>query len=175
MLIGLVLIGLFHWAPDQLTAGIEPQGLLGALAGAAVIFIAFEGFQLLTYDCDEIRNPERLLPLASLSAVAAVILVFLFSFATVNTLALVQKTSRRWAALLGLIGSTAAGLVSLWHMLLHDQAVLLGLVALVLLTTVGRPHLLRYARQLSSEASDAPAHRKELSDREEREQSQDQQ
>ena len=264
VLLGLAFLGLAHWAPDQLTSGLEPHGLFGALAGAAMIFMAFEGFQLLAYDYDEIRNPRRLLPLASLSAVAAVIvvyvtvaigatmlvgasviverqeialsiagqraaglfgliavtvaaafstasainatlfstarlmkhvadhddlplqlahenrhqvpshailgigavgallasfgslsalvgaasLVFLFAFATVNAIALSQATQRRWVALLGLIGCAAAGLVSIWHLLLHEQLVLAGLVLLVLATTLGRPYVLRYARQL---------------------------
>ncbi|MEL0167484.1 MAG: amino acid permease [Pseudomonadaceae bacterium] len=38
--------------------------------------MAYEGFQLLTYDYEDIENPQRTLPLAVLSAIVVVILVY---------------------------------------------------------------------------------------------------
>ena len=263
VLCGLALVGLLHWAPTQLTAGVAPAPATHALAGAAAIFMAYEGFQLLTYDYEEIRDAPRLLPLASISAVLAVIVVyvlvalgatmlvgagtlveqkeialsiagqralgltglvlvtiaaafstasainatlfstarlmrdvaaqrelppllrhenrqqvpdnavigiglvsallaslgslellvqaaslsFLFTFGTVNTIALTQRVTHRWISLAGLLGSAAAALVLLWRMLTADPLVLVALTAMVLLATVGRPHLLRLARK----------------------------
>ena len=43
-----------------------------ALFGAASVFMAYEGFQLLTYDYEDIRSPERTLPLAVMSLFSAV-------------------------------------------------------------------------------------------------------
>ena len=68
VLLGLALLGLLHWAPKQLTAGVFPETPAHALAGAAAIFMTYEGFQLLTYDYDDTRDVPRLLPLASISA-----------------------------------------------------------------------------------------------------------
>lgn len=76
ILLGLASIGLWKWQPDQLIAGIESKGLLGALIGAASVFMAFEGFQLLTYDYEDIRNPKKTLPRAIISAVIVVIFVY---------------------------------------------------------------------------------------------------
>jgi amino acid transporter len=76
ILLGLASIGLWKWQPDQLMAGIESKGLLGALIGAASVFMAYEGFQLLTYDYEDIRNPKKTLPRAILSAVVVVIFVY---------------------------------------------------------------------------------------------------
>jgi amino acid transporter len=76
VLLGLALLGLLQWAPEQLTAGVSPAAATHALAGAAAIFMAYEGFQLLTYDYDDIRDAPRTLPLASISAVLAVIAVY---------------------------------------------------------------------------------------------------
>jgi amino acid transporter len=77
ILIGLAAIGLWHWQPEQMTAGIESRGIGGALVGAASVFMAYEGFQLIAYDYEEIRNPGKTLPRAVMSAVAAVILVYI--------------------------------------------------------------------------------------------------
>lgn len=77
VLIGLAIIGIIHWSPGQLTSGIGNKSIGNALMGAAVIFMAYEGFQLLTYDYDEIRNPQKNLPLASLTAVVSVIIIYI--------------------------------------------------------------------------------------------------
>ena len=77
VLLGLAAVGLWSFHPDRLaTEAAEPGGLAGALVGAATIFMAYEGFQLLTYDYEDIRHPQRTLPLAMLSAVATVIVVY---------------------------------------------------------------------------------------------------
>ena len=76
ILLGLASIGLWKWQPSQLTAGIESKGLLGAFIGAASVFMAYEGFQLLTYDYEDIRNPKKTLPWAIVSAVVVVIFVY---------------------------------------------------------------------------------------------------
>jgi len=76
ILVSLAAIGLWKWQPEQLTAGIESKGILGAMIGAASVFMAYEGFQLLAYDYEDIRNPKKTLPRAVISAVVVVILVY---------------------------------------------------------------------------------------------------
>lgn len=76
ILIALGAIGLVQWDPVQLVAGMEPRPFWGAGIGAASIFMSYEGFQLLAYEYDEIRQPQKILRPALLSAVAFVVLVY---------------------------------------------------------------------------------------------------
>ena len=77
VLLGLAAWGLAQWQPDMLSQGIEDIGVGAAIFGAAAIFMAYEGFQLLSYDYDDIENPSRTLPTAMLSAIAVVIVVYM--------------------------------------------------------------------------------------------------
>lgn len=77
VLVGLAAIGLSQWNPEQLTAGIEPKPWSAAFIGAATIFMAYEGFQLLSYDYDDLKNPNHTLSRATISAVIAVIVVYI--------------------------------------------------------------------------------------------------
>lgn len=76
VLLGLSIFGIIHWSPEQLTAGIEAKSWSTAIVGAATIFIAYEGFQLLSYDYEDIKNPTKTLPRATISAVIAVIFIY---------------------------------------------------------------------------------------------------
>ena len=82
ILLGLAAIGLWNWAPDRLELDPgQPVSLTGALIGAGVVFMAYEGFQLLSYDYDEMKDPPRVIgramPLAILVTMAVYILVAL--------------------------------------------------------------------------------------------------
>ena len=76
ILLGLSLFGIIKWDSAQLTANIEPQPVYTSMIGAAFIFMAYEGFQLVSYDYDEIRNPQKNLPKAIISAVIAVTVIY---------------------------------------------------------------------------------------------------
>ena len=260
VLFGLAALGLWHFSPGALRyPGAQPGGIQGAVVGAAVIFMAYEGFQLLTYDYEDIRNPETVLPRAILSAIVSVILLyvlvtlgavslvgagklmqykevalaqagqaamglagkvivsvaavfstasainatlfatarlastvaadrelpdffrhrnargvpdrsiillglagaclalvgnledlvesaslaFLFTFATVNVLAVLNTESRRWVSLAGAAGAVAAGGTLLFRVVEHQPAALAGMVFMVLVATVVRPLVLR--------------------------------
>lgn len=58
-LIGLAVLGFMHWDKLQLISGLEPRPIWSAPIGAASIFMAYEGFQLLTYEYDEIKKTEE--------------------------------------------------------------------------------------------------------------------
>ena len=77
VLLGLAIFGIILWNPDQLTAGIQLKSFDKAIIGAATIFMAYEGFQLLSYDYEDINNPEKTLPRATLSAVIVVIVIYI--------------------------------------------------------------------------------------------------
>jgi amino acid transporter len=55
---------------------VTDAGPLNAVFGAASVFMAYEGFQLLTYDYDDIERPVPNLRRATLSAVTVVIVVY---------------------------------------------------------------------------------------------------
>jgi amino acid transporter len=77
VLVGLAVIGLWHFRPEAIEyANADPGGLGGALLGAASIFMAYEGFQLLSYDYEDIRSPDKTLRRATMWAIMAVIAVY---------------------------------------------------------------------------------------------------
>ncbi len=57
--------GVGHFSPHRL-APLANKGVGGLVVGAASIFVAYEGFELLAYDYDDIENPKRTLPRALL-------------------------------------------------------------------------------------------------------------
>lgn len=78
LLVLLVLAGygLARWHTPELTAGIEPRSPLGALVGAAAIFVSYEGFQLLTYEYEQIRNADRIFTPVLVSSAVFVVFVY---------------------------------------------------------------------------------------------------
>jgi amino acid transporter len=76
VLVGLASWGLIQWDIPVLSQGVPDTGIGGALSGAASIFMAYEGFQLLTYDYNDINAPDKTLPRAVLSAIIVVIIVY---------------------------------------------------------------------------------------------------
>ncbi len=75
-LVFLAFYGLFHFNEFQLMAGAQPRAIWSAPIGAAAIFVSYEGFQLLTYEYDEIENPEKILSPAILTGVGFVIVLY---------------------------------------------------------------------------------------------------
>ena len=82
ILLGLAMLGLLQWAPEKLVLDPnQPVGIMGALVGTGVVFMAYEGFQLLSYDYDEMKDAPRTIavamPLAIFVTSAVYILVAL--------------------------------------------------------------------------------------------------
>ncbi|MGZ0017526.1 APC family permease [Yeosuana sp. AK3] len=113
VLLGLSIFGIVHWSPEQLTAGIEPKIWTTAIVGAATIFMAYEGFQLLSYDYEDIKNPAKTLPKATISAVIAVICIYILvalgSTMLVGAETLIQKKE----VALSIAGKQAFGITGL--------------------------------------------------------------
>lgn len=76
VLVGLAGWGLARWDPPMLSQGVPDAGIGAALFGAASVFMAYEGFQLLTYDYQDIETPKKTLPRALLSAIVVVTAVY---------------------------------------------------------------------------------------------------
>ncbi len=76
MLVILAVVGVADWAPEQLTPSAGAKGPWSAWIGAAAIFVSYEGFQLLTYEYDEIEDPKRILTPGLVGSAAAVVGIY---------------------------------------------------------------------------------------------------
>jgi hypothetical protein len=114
VLVGLASYGISHWQPALLSRGVTDAGIPAALFGAASVFMAYEGFQLLTYDYDDIRAPRKTLPLAVLSAIVVVIGVYvLVALGTAMLVGADQVVAHEEVAL-AIAGRQAFGTAGLW-------------------------------------------------------------
>jgi len=113
VLVGLAAWGLAQWDPPMLSRGVPGSGVDSALFGAASVFMAYEGFQLLTYDYEDIDRPERTLPRALLSAIVVVIFVYLMvAVGTAMLIGADQVVEHREVAL-AIAGRQALGVAGL--------------------------------------------------------------
>ena len=113
VLVGLAGWGLYHWNPAMLSRGAPSAGIMAALFGAASVFMAYEGFQLLTYDYDDIENPDKTLPRAVLSSIVVVIGVYVVvALGTVMIIGADQVMAHKEVAL-AVAGQAAFGLPGL--------------------------------------------------------------
>ncbi|BBC72430.1 amino acid permease [Altererythrobacter sp. B11] len=80
ILVGLAAMGLARFDAASLAVA-DPPGWFGAVVGAASVFMAYEGFELLAYDYDEMadrkRQIRRVMPLTIGTAIAVYIAVAL--------------------------------------------------------------------------------------------------
>jgi hypothetical protein len=113
VLVGLATWGLLQWDPPMLSRGVPDAGLMAGLFGAASVFMAYEGFQLLTYDYEDIDDPRRTLPRAVLSAIVVVTLVYIVvALGTVMLIGADQVVEHEEIAL-AIAGQKAFGTVGL--------------------------------------------------------------
>jgi amino acid transporter len=113
ILLGLSIFGIIQWSPEQLTAGIEPKGWSTAIIGAATIFMAYEGFQLLSYDYEDIKNPTKTLPRATISAVIAVICIYILVALGSTMLVGAETLIQQKEVALSIAGQKALGITGL--------------------------------------------------------------
>ena len=59
ILIVLAVIGMLDWNPAALADGVSDKPVSAAFIGAAVIFISYEGFQLLSYEYGDLVDPKK--------------------------------------------------------------------------------------------------------------------
>jgi len=70
------ITGLFYVKPDHLLPVFD-QGELGVLMGAALIFVAYEGFELIPNAVNEMENPEKNLPRAIMFSILITIAIYI--------------------------------------------------------------------------------------------------
>lgn len=111
ILLGLAGLGLWQWAPEKLVLEPgQPAGFHAALLGMGVVFMAYEGFQLLSYDYDEMRDAPRTIrvamPLAILVTMGTYIAVSLGATMLAGAPSIVEQEE----VALALAGREALGL-----------------------------------------------------------------
>ncbi|MCO6511376.1 MAG: APC family permease [Aridibacter famidurans] len=113
VLAGLAIFGLWLWDPPMLSRGVSESTLVSALLAAASVFMAYEGFQLLAYDYEDIGQPDKTLPRATLTAIAVVIAVYVaVALGTAMLVGADQVVEHKEVAL-SIAGAKAAGLTGL--------------------------------------------------------------
>lgn len=76
ILIGLIGLGFVTVETEQVFP-ILNMGIGSTVQAAALVFVAYEGFQLLTYDYDAIENHKENLPKAVIISITAVIFIYM--------------------------------------------------------------------------------------------------
>lgn len=118
LLMALGVAGIADWSPERLSPSPPSPSVWAAGVGAAAIFVSYEGFQLLTYEYDQLRRPDRLTAVLAggASAVVAVyVLVALGATMLVGADAVVgagtvslSVAAEAWIGTAGLVAMTVA-------------------------------------------------------------------
>ncbi|GAA2027546.1 amino acid permease [Agromyces tropicus] len=106
-------VGLAHFSPERL-APASDLTVAGVFVAASSIFVAYEGFELLSYDYDDIERPRRTLPRALYLSVGLVAVIYVV--VTIGTQMLVsddQIVAQREVAF-ATAGQAALGTAGYW-------------------------------------------------------------
>ncbi|KPL67848.1 hypothetical protein SZ64_06805 [Erythrobacter sp. SG61-1L] len=110
ILLGLALLGVWHWAPERLVLEHgHPVGWGEALVGTGVVFMAYEGFQLLSYDYDEMRDAPRTIAIAMPLAIVVTSVVYILVALGAGMLAGANEIVAKEEVALAIAGREALG------------------------------------------------------------------
>lgn len=76
ILLSLAVLGIVFYSGDPVSVNFFNKGHLSPITGFAILFVSYEGFQLLVYDYDDIENVERTLPIGMYLAIGIAILIY---------------------------------------------------------------------------------------------------
>jgi amino acid transporter len=108
ILVGFVILGAFKADPSRLTSGGTPT-LTGVVTGAALLYVTYQGFGVVTNAAGGMADPRRQLPRAMFGALGIVAVVYLAVSTLVVTL-LDQPTIEQDAGhVLADVGQVVAG------------------------------------------------------------------
>ncbi len=112
ILAALATFGLAHWDVAKLSIA-PPPGFIGVVIGAASVFMAYEGFELLAYDYDDMADRKalmgRIMPVTIGSAAAIYVLVAIAVPMLTGTRAVIEQGE----VALALAGKAALGTAGL--------------------------------------------------------------
>ena len=112
ILAGLALLGLAQWDLAQLSIASQP-GILGIAIGAASVFMAYEGFELLAYDYDEMEDRKRLMGRIMPLAIGSAALIYVLVAIAVPMLTGTQAVIEQGEVALSIAGRAALGEIGL--------------------------------------------------------------
>ena len=113
VLLGLSIFGILKWDSSRLVENIEPKSWDVAIIGAAMIFMAYEGFQLLSYDYEDLYKPKKTLPKATIFAVISVIIIYILVTFGATMLVGPQTLIEKKEVALAIAGQQALGSLGL--------------------------------------------------------------
>lgn len=153
------VIGLFYARPDHLLPVVN-QGYTGIIMGAALIFVAYEGFELIPNTINEMQDPQRNLKPAILWSIGITIAIYvLVSIVAVGNLlpdeiARYQEYALAVAAkpFLGQAGFLLIGLAALFSTASAINATLFGTgrLGMVMATERALPAAFGFRRRLEN-------------------------
>ncbi|MFB6122258.1 MAG: APC family permease [Haloferacaceae archaeon] len=94
ILLSLAGLGVAFFQGDPTAIDFFDEGYVSPITGFAIIFVSYEGFQLLIYDYEEIENVERTLPIGMYLAILIAILIYV----SVSFMATLQLTPEQLIA-----------------------------------------------------------------------------
>ncbi|MCB5281333.1 MULTISPECIES: APC family permease [unclassified Arthrobacter] len=140
-------VGFLHFAPERL-APLDNKGLGGVIVAAASIFVAYEGFELLSYDYEDLDRPRWTLPRALYLSTAIVTLVYVT--VTVGAQMLVSDAiiiSQKEVAFAA-AGQAALGTAGYWIASLGALLAASSAINATLFSTARQMHEIAVAREL---------------------------
>jgi amino acid transporter len=76
ILLSLAVLGIVFYDGNVTAIDFFSEGVVSPITGFAIIFVSYEGFQLLVYDYEDIENVERVLPIGMYVAIVIAILIY---------------------------------------------------------------------------------------------------
>jgi amino acid transporter len=137
ILLLFIAVGIWSIDPSRLGSNSWPAPA-NILSGAMIIFLAYEGFELIANTADDVRDPDRTLPRAYYSAVGFVILLYILVAAvTVGNLPVERIVSAKDYAL----AEAARPFLGAFGYLLITLAALLSTLSAINATLYGATRL----------------------------------
>ena len=143
----IAAIGFSHFSTERLSPFAD-QDTAGIIVAEASIFVAYEGFELLSYDCDDLEKPRRTLPRALYLSVGIVMLVYVTvtigSQMLVSDDAIVTQKEVAFAA----AGQAALGTAGYWIASLGALLAASSAINATLFSTARQMHEIALAHEL---------------------------
>jgi len=76
ILLSLAALGIAFYKGNPVAVDFFNKGQLSPITGFAIIFVSYEGFQLLVYDYEDIENVERTLPIGMYVSIVIAVLIY---------------------------------------------------------------------------------------------------
>ncbi|WP_036097344.1 amino acid permease [Listeria floridensis] len=120
-----IVVGAFYVKPDNWTPFL-PFGFNGVITGASMVFFAYIGFDAVSTASEEVKNPQRNMPIGIIASLAVCTLLYILLSAVLTGVISYDK----------LVGVSAPVAFALQYLNLNWIAGLLSLGAIVGMTTV---------------------------------------